>query len=88
MAVENYKFYHLLALCVAFLRCLFVHHSILKVYIFNTIFTPVQDSSNLRCPPTPIEHGSQEKMYLLKSTSTPKNKMCTKKYILLLISYI
>ena len=29
--------------------------------------------------PPPKEHGSQEKIYLLKSTSTTKNKMCTKK---------
>ena len=63
MAVENYKFYHLLALCVAFLRCLFVHHSILKVYIFNTIFTPMQDNSNLRCPP-PQKNMAAKRKYI------------------------
>jgi len=87
MAVENYKFYHLMALWLAFLRYLFVHHSILKVYIFNTIFTPLQDDSNVR-PPPKKNMAAKRKCIYWNLHQPPKIKCILRKYILVLIAYI
>ena len=64
-------------------------HNNYEYHIYmNTIFTQMQDNSNLRWAPH-IKHDYQGKMYLSKSITTPsKIKHLVSKNILVLILHI